>query len=157
MKQIVMQLLALIMVTAIVACSGGKGRAGSTRQEISSNSQEGPAANASQYKQGEAVFQRYCLSCHQAKGQGVQGMYPPLAGNDILRSSNDSLIKILLQGKSGQLVVNGNNYAGMMPPQAYITDQQVADVLNYVRNVLGKYPSQVTTDEVAAIRKPVMK
>ena len=82
-------------------------------------------------------------------------MYPPLAGNDILKAKNEEIIGIVLQGKSGPLTVKGNSYSGMMPPQAYMTDEQIADVLNYIRNVLEGYTSTISPDEVTAARKAI--
>ncbi len=101
---------------------------------------------------GQEIYKKYCLSCHQASGKGVSGMYPPLLANPDLKSGSDSLIQTVLRGKAGRLVVNGNDYVGIMAPQNYLSDEQVANVLNFVRNGMNKFNVQIKPEEVAAVR-----
>ena len=109
---------------------------------------------------GEELYRLGCLACHQPEGQGLPGIYPPLTGNPALGKDKDRLIKIVLHGLSGELEVNGQTYgsgqlAVPMPPMGGLEDQQIADVLNYVRKEFGKVDDGdgITAEEVEAIRE----
>ena len=104
---------------------------------------------------GQEIYKKYCLSCHQANGKGVSGMYPPLASNPNLKLSNDSLIFIVLRGKAGKIQVNGNDYVGIMAPHNYLSDEQVSNVLNFLLNGMNKFSGQVKVTDVTAIRAKV--
>jgi mono/diheme cytochrome c family protein len=103
-------------------------------------------------KNGKEVYSLNCQSCHMEKGEGVAGLYPPLAKTTYVKDTK-KIIGIILNGQSGEIVVNGNKYNTDMPAQAYLSDQQIADVLTYVRSSWGnKYPA-VTAAQVKAERK----
>jgi nitrite reductase (NO-forming) len=86
------------------------------------------------------------------KGEGLEGVYPPLAKTNYLKDTK-KLIEIVLKGQSGEIMVNGKKYNTDMPAQAYLTDEQIADVLTYVRSSWGnKYPA-VKPTQVKAQRK----
>ena len=71
-----------------------------------------------------------------------------------MKRPNKTLINIILKGQSGDVVVNGKKYNIDMPAQAYLTDVQIADVLNYCKNSWGnKIPGAVTPAIVKALRK----
>jgi mono/diheme cytochrome c family protein len=101
--------------------------------------------------QGKSIYTQYCLTCHQADGLGVDGMNPPLAKTDYVLGDKTRLIGVLVNGLKG-VEVNGEEYHGVMPSQSYLTDQQMADVLTYVRNSFGNKASAVTVSEVKAVR-----
>ncbi|WP_226163355.1 c-type cytochrome [Hymenobacter terricola] len=100
---------------------------------------------------GRAVYTQYCLTCHQADGGGVDGMNPPLTKTDYVLGDKTRLTKVLLNGLQGQ-DINGEEYHNVMPSQDYLNDQQMADVLTYVRNSFGNKASAVTAAEVKAVR-----
>lgn len=103
-------------------------------------------------KNGKEVYLLQCQSCHLEKGEGVEGLYPPLAKTNYLKNTK-KIIGIILNGQSGEITVNGKKYNTDMPAQSYLTDQQIADVLNYVRTSWGnKYPA-ITAAQVKAERK----
>ncbi len=89
-------------------------------------------------KRGKEVYALYCQSCHMEDGKGMPDINSPLAKADYLKKPAATLIGIILKGQSGEVVVNGKKYNGMMPAQDYLTDAQIADVLNYIRNSWGK-------------------
>lgn len=98
-----------------------------------------------------------CFACHQPTGMGLPNMFPPLAGSDWVKAKKaDRMIRIVLHGLSGPVQVNGVPFttpAPLMPPQgAALSDQQIADVLTYVRAEFGGGASEVTADQVKAIR-----
>lgn len=83
-----------------------------------------------------SVFAARCVICHQASGQGVPGIYPPLAdsiGGDVrFNDGRDYLIHVVIGGMSGPIVVKGTMYNGLMPPFSQLTDAEIAAVLNEV-------------------------
>lgn len=98
---------------------------------------------------GEAVYKTTCLACHQATGLGLPNFYPPLAKSDYLMADKVRAIKQVKNGSEGEIIVNGEKYNGVMPPQS-LDNQQIADVLTYVMNSWGNDGGQVTKDEVDA-------
>jgi nitrite reductase (NO-forming) len=101
---------------------------------------------------GRRVFLMACFACHQPNGQGLPGVFPPLAGSDFLMKDRGRAIHIPVKGLTGPVTVNGKSYNGVMPPQPF-TDRQLADVLTYVMNSWGNNYGSVTTDEVARARR----
>ena len=86
-----------------------------------------------------------------ANGKGVPAVYPPLAQADYLLADKERAIRQALYGMEGEMVVNGQTYNSVMPPQD-LTDQEAADVLNYIYNSWGNSGEPVTPEEVAAQR-----
>ncbi|HEY7490688.1 MAG TPA: cytochrome c, partial [Candidatus Tectomicrobia bacterium] len=94
-----------------------------------------------------------CAVCHQTNGQGLPQVFPPLAGSDFLMADKARSIRIVLQGMSGPIMVNGTKYDSVMPPIVQLTDEQVANVLTYVRNSWGNIGEAVSPDEVRLERE----
>jgi len=92
-----------------------------------------------------------CTVCHMAEGQGMPGAFPPLAKSDYLMADVDRSIKIVIEGLNGEIEVNGTTYNGAMQPSG-LDDQDIADVLNYVRNSWGNKGDMVTKAMVAKVR-----
>lgn len=87
-------------------------------------------------------------------GNGTPEINPPVAKADYLKNPSKILINVILKGQSGEVVVNGKKYNILMPAQDYLTDIQIADVLNYVRNSWGnKIRGTITPAMVKALRK----
>jgi nitrite reductase (NO-forming) len=123
-------------------------------QEIRSNPKIVGLTKEIQVQKGKAVYMQTCFVCHQPDGQGVAGQIPPLAKSDFLASlTKDDFIRGVLLGRSGQITVNGKAYNGIMIPINYLNDEQVANVLTYVRNSFGNSGDPVTIEEVARIRQ----
>ena len=103
-------------------------------------------------KRGKEVYTLHCQNCHMENGQGMEGVNPPVAKTTYLKDTKKN-IGIILNGQTGEVVVNGKKYNAIMNPMNYLDDQQIADVLNYIRNSWGnKYPI-VTPAQVKAERK----
>ena len=83
---------------------------------------------------------------------GIPGAFPPLAGNKNLNMGNLALINLMLEGKSGELVVNEVKYNGIMPPFTSLTDEEIATVLTYTKVKFSSDKSAVTTEEIKKIR-----
>jgi len=103
-------------------------------------------------KRGKEVYALYCQNCHMENGQGIEGLNPPVAKTNYLKDAKKN-IGIILNGQTGEVIVNGKKYNAIMNPMNYLDDKQIADVLNYIRNSWGnKYPI-VTPAQVKAQRK----
>jgi nitrite reductase (NO-forming) len=123
-------------------------------QEIKNNPKIAGLTKEIQVQKGKAVYLQACVVCHQVEGQGVAGQIPPLAKSDFLAGlTKEDYIKGVLFGRAGQIVVNGQTYNGTMIPLNYLSDDQVADVLTFVRNSFGNAGDAVTAADVARSRQ----
>ncbi|HZO82458.1 MAG TPA: cytochrome c [Candidatus Binataceae bacterium] len=110
---------------------------------------------------GQGIFVSNCAVCHQADGNGVAGVYPPLAGSVgryvTLKGGRAYLIHVLSNGMGGKIQVGSESFEGDMPPWPQFNDQQMADVLDYVltglnAKLLPKDFKPITAAEVHAER-----
>jgi len=101
---------------------------------------------------GKDVYTTYCISCHMEQGEGLENVYPPLAKSDYLMADKKRSIDQILHGASGEIKVKGVIYNSDMLA-VDITDQEISDVLNYVRNSFGNKGDAVTPEQVKALRK----
>ncbi|MEQ9824406.1 MAG: cytochrome c [Puniceicoccaceae bacterium] len=105
---------------------------------------------------GKRIYTNKCQVCHQQTGTGVPGVYPPLAGADWVAKSPDILVRVVLNGLAGEIVVNGNTYNSAMTAFGNdLSDQEIAEVLTYIRNSWGNELPFIEEAEVAAIRAAV--
>ena len=109
-------------------------------------------ALAASITRGAVVYKNVCITCHMADGGGVPNMNPPLIKTEYVLGDKTRLARIVLAGLAEPIEIDGNDYKQHMPAQAYLTDQQVADVLTYVRNKFGNKASAVQVAEVKAVR-----
>jgi mono/diheme cytochrome c family protein len=110
-----------------------------------------PVANAALAK-GKAVYTQYCMPCHQSDGGGVQGLNPPLIKTIYVLGDQKRLVNIILKGLNQEIEIDGDIYANPMPALNFLTDQQVADVLTYVRNSFGNKATSIIPSQVKIIR-----
>ena len=101
---------------------------------------------------GKETYIAYCISCHMEQGEGIDGVYPPLAKSDYLMADKKRSIQQVVRGVAGEIKVNGKVY-NMEMTGFDLNDQEVSDVLNYVRNSFGNKGDAVTPDLVKAARK----
>jgi mono/diheme cytochrome c family protein len=113
---------------------------------------QGTSAMSKQDKiaHGQQLFTA-CAACHQPTGKGLPNVFPPLAGSDFLNADKARAIGIVIHGKQGEVVVNGQKYSNSMPPFP-LSDQDIASVLTYVYNSFGNSGLEVTAEEVKAQR-----
>lgn len=102
---------------------------------------------------GSVLYNQYCASCHKPDGKGIKGTFPPLAKSAAVTGDKKSLINIVLHGRTGNVVINGTTYDQPMPAFSFLSDQQLADIVTYIRTDLGNKNSAVTGKEVAKERK----
>ncbi|MEO6720610.1 MAG: cytochrome c, partial [Ferruginibacter sp.] len=97
------------------------------------------------------VYSANCATCHMPEGEGVESAFPPLAKTDYVKDAKRA-INIVLKGQEGEIKVNGKTYNVPMAALPQLTDQQVADVLNYVRNSWGNKNTMIKAAQVKAQR-----
>ena len=110
------------------------------------------AVDKAQMERGLKVYESSCLGCHQTDGVGVPSLNPPLTKTKWVLGDKKQLITLTLSGMQEPIEVNGETYANPMPAQAHLSDQDIADVLTYIRNSFGNKASSVTAGDVAKVR-----
>lgn len=98
----------------------------------------------------EALYRQHCAICHQVEGQGVPGVFPPLAGSDFLKSKREQALRAPLEGLSGEITVNGAKYNGAMPLAA-LPDEDMAALMTWIGSRWGN-EATFSGAEVAAVR-----
>lgn len=101
---------------------------------------------------GKLLYQKHCVVCHMADGGGVMSLNPPLTKTEYVLGDQTRLINIILKGFNKEIEIDGDTYANPMPALAHLTDQQVADVLSFVRNSFGNKASLITPAQVKLVR-----
>ena len=105
------------------------------------NAGGGPLLADADTSAGEAVFTTNCVSCHQATGKGIPGAFPPLVGHAPevanAQGGHEYMEKLLLYGLQGQINVSGQAYNGVMPAWSQLSDDDIANALNYVLSTWG--------------------
>jgi len=117
----------------------------------------GPAAVAAEpawKARGAQVFGNYCSPCHQLTGQGLPGVFPPLAGSATVQAGDPSEhLRTVLQGLHGK-TIGGVAYPAVMPPFGpQLADADVAAVVNHERSSWGNHAPFVQPEDVAAARR----
>lgn len=108
---------------------------------------------------GKRSYEQVCITCHQSEGQGVPGVYPPLAGSEWVNGSEERVIRIVLYGLKGVVHVKGAEYnSAAMPAVGKVagsgynwSDEKIAAVLTYVRGSFGNKAKAITAEQVTAI------
>lgn len=103
---------------------------------------------------GAALYGALCAACHQASGQGLPGVFPPLAGSEWVVGKKDTAVAIVLYGATGPLTVKGTVYNGAMPAfKDQLGDAELAALLSHVRAQWGNQAAPVSAEAVAAVRE----
>ena len=101
---------------------------------------------------GAPVYNRVCASCHLASGKGLPGSYPPLDGSALAQSADVTVpIRIVIHGFKGKINRAGKEYDGAMPPWGSLADQEIADVLTYVRSSWTNKAGEIKPEQVADV------
>ena len=101
---------------------------------------------------GKKIYTQYCLSCHQEDGSGVPKLNPPLINTSYVTGDKKKLIQWVLTGSVENVPIDGKYYSNNMAPQKNLKDQEIADVLTYIRNSFDNKATAVTAAEVKAVR-----
>lgn len=117
-----------------------------------------PAALTSMLR-GFDLFQVHCGICHGQNGEGITGLAPPLVGSEWVNGDEDRLIRIVLDGLKGPIVINNKTFgseATLMPGhrhQTILTNQKLADILSFIRGVFGSSDAPVSRQKVNKVRE----
>lgn len=133
-------LFATLLLTSALACGGAP---------PADTPSDAPAGLS-----GEQLFTQ-CSVCHEQTGLGLAGVYPPLAGSDIVNGPPSTLIRIVLGGLEGPITIAGERYDGTMPPYGggpELNDAEAAALLTYVRSSFGNKAAPITAADVAKER-----
>ena len=131
----------------------------SAQADASTAEGDGSNGNGGVLTAGESVYNN-CLACHQANGQGIPGAFPPLVGHapELYAADRDYLPQLVLYGLQGEITVNGTSYNSVMTPWAQLSDEDLANVLNYVLTAWGNVDAlpedftPYTADDIAPHR-----
>ena len=102
---------------------------------------------------GKKVYKQYCAACHQVDGGGVPGLNPPLEKTTHVLGSKTKLIRIILKGMNTHEEIDGETYSNVMAPHNHLTNQQISDVLTYIRNSFGNKATAITPGDVKYVRE----
>lgn len=105
---------------------------------------------------GAVSYMEHCAACHRKDGEGVERIFPALTSSQsVLNRSADALIRIVLQG--GRMPVTQHDQIALaMPALATLSDQEIADVLSFVRSSWGNQAPQVRVSDVSRVRKTLV-
>jgi len=109
------------------------------------------ASIAERIAAGKQIYSQTCFACHQGAGQGIASAFPPLAKSDYLNEDVNRAIGIVLNGKTGEITVNGKKFNSVMTAQT-LTDEEIANVLTYVYDSWGNKKQEVTPAMVSKVR-----
>ena len=106
---------------------------------------------------GKRLYTQNCVVCHQPNGMGVSGQFTPLAGSEwVLTEGNHAenhLVMLVLNGLQGTFEVKGQQYNNAMVPWKQLSDEQIADILTYIRSDWGNNTPAISPEFVTQIRK----
>lgn len=111
---------------------------------------------ASADKRAKDLYIQQCAKCHRNNGSGIKRIYPPLKNADYIRNNSaEELLRGMLFGRSGKIVVNGVEYNGVMTTEidGSLSDEDIALILNYVYFELNSINTKVTAKDVREARK----
>jgi nitrite reductase (NO-forming) len=120
--------------------------------DIATAQRSGMVTREQQIQAGMVLYNGTCSVCHQQNGEGLEGVFPPLANSDYLVADRRRAVEIVLNGLSGPVTVNGVGYSSVMPAMSQLNDDEIANILTFALNSWGNEGGVVTNDEVAGIR-----
>ena len=117
-----------------------------------------PSAGNERLQNGKRLFDQICALCHNPDGEGKPNQAPPFVGSQWVLGTPERLIRIPLVGLQGTIDVAGQNYsfASSMPAMgAALADEDLADVLTYMRASWGNKAAPITAEQVKTIRAKI--
>lgn len=98
--------------------------------------------------QGRTLYTKHCVQCHQANGEGLASLYPPLKNADYLLENLPRAACIIKNGMVQSITVNGKSYNQMMPGLTQLTPLEVAEIVTYITNSWGNAKGLTEVKEV---------
>jgi mono/diheme cytochrome c family protein len=114
-----------------------------------------PKSKGQKIELGRKLFTSICSACHQPTGRGLPNVFPPLAGSDFLNSDKNRAIKTVINGRQGEIIVNGMKFNNSMP-RFPLSDDDIANVLTFVYSSFGNAGLEVNPAEVKVLRAEPM-
>ncbi|MCB1061380.1 MAG: c-type cytochrome [Verrucomicrobiae bacterium] len=110
-----------------------------------------------QFTAGQEVYHRegLCMTCHRGDGNGLPPAFPPITNSPWVNQDDERLIKVVLYGLMGPLEINGVKFDGQVPMTPFggmLKDEEIANVLTFVRNHFGNKADPISPDQVKAVR-----
>jgi mono/diheme cytochrome c family protein len=101
---------------------------------------------------GRLTYAGLCAACHQATGKGLEGLAPPLADSEWVLGDPERITKVVMHGLRGPIKVKGVAYSYDMPAAGFLSDEQIAGVLTYVRREWDHEADPVPVELVKKVR-----
>ena len=117
-----------------------------TPDEVNDNLNKGKEGS------GSKIYFSYCSSCHQMNGEGDGNRFPPLVQSDWVNGDRTRLIEVILKGLEGPITIRGKAYNNSMPSHKFLSDNEIAQVLNYVRKTFNNNNDSITAAQVMEVR-----
>lgn len=147
-------LLSLLSILLLAGCYAFVDDKTPPEWDGAADAQQNAADVAAAGGPGAAVFNAKCAVCHQTNGKGIPGVYPPLSGSAIATGDPHRPIKIVLHGFHGPIERDGKKYNGVMQPwKDVLSNQEIADVLTFVRSSWGNSAPEVSPETVKEVRE----
>jgi len=102
---------------------------------------------------GAQVYNSYCIFCHQRNGKGDGNRFPPLDSSGWVNGDKKVLINVVLNGLNSPITVKGKLYNSVMPQHSFLRDEDIAQVLTYVRQHFNNNSEEITAKDVLKARK----
>jgi len=127
------------------------------KRKLNSNIRTPDEVNDDLYKDkpipGSQVYNYYCISCHQRNGKGDGNRFPPLDSSEWVIGDKKRLIGVVLNGLDKPIEVKGKPYNNLMPQHSFLKDEDIAQVLTYIRQHFNNNSNAVTSKDVSVVRK----
>ena len=141
-NRIILSLIFFIILTW--SCTPGKNK--NTLPAVKAPAKKNVAIN------GELLYMQHCKECHQEDGEGTPEIYPTLVNSDYIKGDKDLLLEILIDGLNKEIIVDGIEYDGEMPKADFLTNKEIAALIQYIRVSFNKKLPAVSDDDVARAR-----
>jgi glucose/arabinose dehydrogenase len=105
----------------------------------------------------ETLYLQYCASCHKENGLGVKGTFPSLQNSQTVVLNPKELIKKLLMGSNGPATINGVTYNSVMPSFSFMKDEDLLDVLTYIRSLGSSHAVPIKPELIKQVRASLNK
>jgi glucose/arabinose dehydrogenase/mono/diheme cytochrome c family protein len=98
------------------------------------------------------LYQQYCAACHKPDGSGLAGIFPPIKGSGLVKTGGPLLISKIMKGSAGTAVGNGVRYDAQMPSFSFLKDEELMDIIRYVRSLNGLDSPGINSESIRKIR-----
>ncbi|WP_170864298.1 DUF7133 domain-containing protein [Fodinibius roseus] len=109
-------------------------------------------AQRERYEKGRPLY-RTCMACHGKNGEGQSGVGARLSGSKWVQEDPEALVRIVLQGFSGRAEERGEEMTSVMPGHDYLSNEDLAAILTYIRNAWDNKASPIDPETVREVRE----